>query len=259
MQKYFDRIVRSIREMISFDSSQTPPEDGMPFGRGAAKCLGAFLALADSLGFQTRNYDNYAGEVVFGEGEEFAILCHLDVVPAGGGCTHPPFGGEIEDGKLFGRGSMDDKGPAVICLYCLKALKDEGFAPRKKIKLIVGCNEESGWACIERYNRCAHMPETGFSPDADFPVIYAEKGILHFKAAFPVGNARVFHRSKRGRETRVRHPVRRFSRAEKIRGRNGRAHDVAGRGGIRRRNVVYNDGHPLPRYDEAERRDGRTR
>ena len=189
MQKYFDRIVRSIREMISFDSSQTPPEDGMPFGRGAAKCLGAFLALAGSLGFQTRNYDNYAGEVVFGEGEEFAILCHLDVVPAGGGWTHPPFGGEIEDGKLFGRGAMDDKGPAVICLYCLKALKDEGFAPRKKIKLIVGCNEESGWACIERYNRCAHMPETGFSPDADFPVIYAEKGILHFKAAFPVGNA----------------------------------------------------------------------
>lgn len=189
MQKYFDGIVRSLREMISYDSSQAAPEAGMPFGRGAANCLNAFLSLAGGMGFETHNYDNYIGEVIFGEGEEFAILCHLDVVPAGGGWTHAPFGGEIVDGRLYGRGAADDKGPAVICLYCLKALKDEGFVPRKKIKLIVGCNEESGWACIEHYRRCASMPETGFSPDADFPVIYAEKGILHFEAAFPVPDA----------------------------------------------------------------------
>ncbi len=189
MKKYLDDILSSIREMISYDSSLSSPEEGMPFGKGAADCLQAFLALARKMGFAANNYDNYAGEVLFGEGEEFAILCHLDVVPAGEGWTHPPFGGEIEGGRLYGRGTMDDKGPAVICLYCLKALKDAGFVPRKKIKLIVGCNEESGWACIEHYVRCAHMPETGFSPDADFPVIYAEKGIFHFKAAFPVENA----------------------------------------------------------------------
>lgn len=137
------------------------------------------------MGFETRNYDNYVGEVLFGEGEPFAILAHLDVVPAGSGWTHAPFGGEIENGKLYGRGAMDDKGPAVVCLYALKALKDEGFQPRKTIKLIVGCNEECGWGCIDHYKQCAEMPKVGFTPDADFPVIYAEKGILHVKFYFP--------------------------------------------------------------------------
>lgn len=188
MDKYFGDIVRSVQEMISFDSAASAPAEGMPFGRGAADCLNAFLSLAQRMGFETHNYGNYAGEVVYGTGEEFAVLCHLDVVPAGEGWTHPPFGGEIENGRLYGRGAMDDKGPAVICLYCMKALKDEGFAPARTVKLIVGCNEESGWACIDHYRQCAHMPDTGFSPDADFPVIYAEKGILHFRADFPVAD-----------------------------------------------------------------------
>lgn len=188
-KKYFDDCVASIAEIVKFDSSQAPALPGMPFGKGAADCLAFFLELADSFGFETHNYDNYVGEVIFGEGEEFAILAHLDVVPAGKGWTKLPFGGEISDGKLYGRGTMDDKGPAVICLYCLRALKESGFVPKKKIKLIVGCNEESGWACIDHYNQCAHMPETGFTPDADFPAIYAEKGILHFETAFPLPHA----------------------------------------------------------------------
>lgn len=188
-QPYFRQILSSIRDMIGIDSSQKPPLPGMPFGQGPADALAAFLALAEEMGFETRNYDNYAGEVIFGEGEEFAILCHLDVVPAGEGWSHPPFGGEICDGRLYGRGTMDDKGPAVICLYCLKALKEEGFVPSRKIKLIVGCNEETGWACIDHYNQSAHMPEEGFTPDADFPVIYAEKGILHLKLSVPIPDA----------------------------------------------------------------------
>lgn len=182
-----DDIIRSISEIIKYKSFQTPPEEGAPFGRGAADCLDYFLALARGFGFETHNYDGYAGEVIFGEGEGFAILAHLDVVPAGNGWSRDPFGGEIdyEGGKIWGRGAMDDKGPAVIALYCLKRLKDEGFVPKKKIKLIVGCNEESGWGCIDYYTRHAEMPETGFSPDADFPVIYAEKGILQLKLSFP--------------------------------------------------------------------------
>lgn len=188
-QKYFQECLKSISDIIQYDSSQAPALPGMPFGKGAADSLAYFLNLAKSMGFAVQNYDNYAGEVLFGEGEEFAILCHLDVVPAGTGWTHPPFGGVIENGKLYGRGTMDDKGPAIICLYCLKALKDAGFLPKKKIKLIVGCNEENGWECIAHYNRCAHMPENGFSPDADFPVIWAEKGILQFSAEFPLQNA----------------------------------------------------------------------
>lgn len=189
-ERYFNACVQSIADMIRYDSAQAPALPGMPFGKGAADCLAAFLKLAERMGFETRNYDNYIGEVIFGDAaEEFAVLAHLDVVPAGEGWTHPPFAGEIEGGKLYGRGAMDDKGPAVICLYCLKALKDAGFSPAKKIKLIVGCNEENGWECIEHYNKAAHMPEVGFSPDAEFPAIYAEKGILQFRMEFPLPNA----------------------------------------------------------------------
>ncbi|MBP5242119.1 MAG: Sapep family Mn(2+)-dependent dipeptidase, partial [Clostridia bacterium] len=189
MQKYFQDIVKSIQSLVKFDSSLAPATENAPFGAPTRECLTAFLSLAKSMGFETHDYDGYAGEVIFGEGEEFAILAHLDVVPAGDGWHYPPFGGVIVGDKLYGRGTMDDKGPAVISLYCLYALKQEGFLPKRKIKLIVGCNEETGWACMEHYKKVATMPEEGISPDADFPVIYAEKGIAHVKLNFPVKNA----------------------------------------------------------------------
>lgn len=190
MTDYLTQAVTSISESIRFDSSLAKSTPKMPFGKGAYDCLNHFLALAGSLGFETHNYDNYIGEAVFGEGaEEFAVLAHLDVVPAGSGWTKDPFGGIVEDGKIWGRGAIDDKGPAICVLYAMKALKDEGFLPGKKIKLIVGCNEENGWNCIEHYNSVARMPETGFSPDGGFPVIYAEKGILHVRLHFPFERA----------------------------------------------------------------------
>ncbi len=190
MDSYFSEIVKNISQIVAIDSSQAEAKEGKPFGEGAAKALGCFLNLAGSLGFETKNYDNYVGEVVFGSGEDFAVLAHLDVVPAGSGWTHSPFGGEVDEknGRIWGRGTMDDKGPAIITLFALKALKDRGFTPKKRIKLIVGCNEESGWGCIEHYNKVAKMPEVGISPDADFPVIYAEKGILHIKVKLPASD-----------------------------------------------------------------------
>lgn len=192
---YFNDIVKNLSQIIKFDSSQAPALDGKPFGEENARCLDFFLSLASFLGFGVKNYDNYVGEVTFGSGKDFAVLAHLDVVPAGGGWTHEPFGGEVdrENGRIWGRGAMDDKGPAVITLYAMKALMDEGFKPGKTIKLIVGCNEETGWACIDHYNKVAKMPDTGISPDADFPVIYAEKGIVHLKFGFPAANAQFSH------------------------------------------------------------------
>lgn len=179
-------IIRDISGIVKIDSSESEPVSGAPFGRGARSALNYFLALAQSMGFETHDIDGYAGEVVFGEGEEFAVLVHLDVVPAGSGWTHDPFGGEVDSAmrRIWGRGTMDDKGPAIIVLYALKALKDGGFVPKRKIKIIAGCNEESGWGCIEYYKKHAHLPEEGISPDADFPVIYAEKGILQLKLKF---------------------------------------------------------------------------
>ena len=138
MKNYLDQAVKAISESIKFDSSLSEPLEGAPFGKGAADCLAHFLNLAESLGFETANYDGYIGEVTFGEGEEeFAILAHLDVVPAGSGWTKPPFRGLVENGRIWGRGAMDDKGPAVAALFALKKLKDEGFVPKKKIKLIL--------------------------------------------------------------------------------------------------------------------------
>ncbi len=195
MEKYFNQIVDTTVKLIQFDSSMQPAEGNYPFGKGAGECLEYFLAVAAEMGFETHNYDNYIGEVIFGEGKEFAILAHLDVVPAGSGWTYPPFGGVINDEpsaggvkgrKIWGRGAMDDKAPAVVCLYALKVLKDEGVIPTRKFKLIVGCNEEAGWQCIDHYEKVATMPEEGFTPDADFPVIYAEKGILQYTAAFEI-------------------------------------------------------------------------
>lgn len=200
MEKIIKEIINDISGIIKFDSSQKPAQKNAPFGEGARKALDYFLSLAKSFGFETNDYDGYAGEVIFGEGEEFAILAHLDVVPAGGGWTKEPFGGEIDEvnKRVWGRGAMDDKGPAIIALYSLKALKDEGFKPKRKIKLIVGCNEENGWACIDYYKAHAHMPDEGISPDADFPVIYAEKGILQLKLKFAVdGDYTTLHGGER--------------------------------------------------------------
>lgn len=192
MKKYFNDIVKTICRLVGFDSSLSPfdpPSKGAPFGTRTRECLEYFLQTAQNMGFETHNYDGFAGEVIYGNGEEFAILAHLDVVPAGNGWEYPPFGGVITGGRIYGRGTTDDKGPAAISLFCLKALKDEGFMPKRKFKLIVGCNEETGWACMDHYRQVAHMPEEGFTPDADFPVIYAEKGILHMRMAFPIRNA----------------------------------------------------------------------
>ena len=189
MTDCFEQTVKSISESIRFDSSLKDPPPSMPFGKGAADCLAHFLSLAQEMGFETHNYENYIGEVTFGDGqEEFAVLAHLDVVPAGNGWTKPPFGGEVSDNKIWGRGAMDDKGPAFCVLYAMKALKDEGFTPHKKIRFLLGCNEEDGWGCIDHFNEVSSMPEEGFSPDGSFPVIYAEKGILHIRLHFPIKN-----------------------------------------------------------------------
>ena len=183
----FSAMKENLKKLIGIPSVKSEPVGNAPFGESVKEALLFTLSLAEELGFHTVNYDNYIGEAVYGDGEdEMAILCHLDVVPVGklSDWKYPPFSATEADGKIYGRGATDDKGPAIVCLYCMKALKDEGYLPGKKIKLIFGCDEESGWGCIEHYKKVAKMPDFGFSPDADFPVLYAEKGILHVKFFF---------------------------------------------------------------------------
>ena len=108
--------------------------------------------------------------------EDIGVLLHLDVVPAGEGWQYPPFQGVLVNDRIYGRGAVDDKGPVVAVLYALKALKDEGIRTTRKIRVIFGCDEESGWQCMDYYFQKEPKPAMGFSPDADFPLIHCEKG-----------------------------------------------------------------------------------
>ena len=189
--EHFNESIKTLQKWLKIKSVKSEAVADAPFGEGVKNMLLTALKDAEALCFKTVNYDNYVGEVIFGDGEDIdglAVLCHLDVVPEGDEnlWSHKPYGADIDDGKLYSRGVEDDKGPAAVCLYALKKLKDEGFKPNRKIKLIFGCDEESGWGCIDHYKKVAVMPDEGFSPDGDFPVIYSEKGIYHIKYAFPL-------------------------------------------------------------------------
>lgn len=150
-----------------------------PFGEGIKQALDWVLALGKSMGFSVLNVDNIAGHIEMGEGEDImGILCHIDVVPTGEGWTYPPFSATIEGDKLFARGAMDDKGPLISTLYAMKIIKDLGIPLKKRVRLIIGTDEETSWRCVKRYFEVCEMPSIGFSPDAEFPLIYGEKGIM---------------------------------------------------------------------------------
>lgn len=156
---------------------EQPSNKEAPFGDGLREALDYILNLGESFGFKTLNVDNIAGHIEFGEGEEIVgILGHLDVVPNLEGWKYDPFSGTIDGDKLYARGALDDKGPLIGGLYAMKILKDMGFKPNKRIRLIIGTDEESKWRCISRYLEVCEMPTVGFSPDAEFPIIYGEKG-----------------------------------------------------------------------------------
>ena len=175
-----DAILNDVAGLIGIPSVREDAKPGMPFGEGPAKALGFCLDLAQAMGFKTKNVDNYAGHIEYGEGEELVgILAHCDVVPAGEGWTKPPFSGSIEGGRMYGRGAMDDKGPAVAAIYCLKTLKDLGIVPKRRIRVIIGASEECGMEDLTYYFAHEQMPDMAFSPDGRYPICNREKGIMH--------------------------------------------------------------------------------
>lgn len=188
-----DNIINSVCDLIKIPSVSAETNDpNLPFGTSCTDALNAILTLASSMGFKTKNIDNYCGYIEFGTGDELVgIIGHLDVVPANveDGWTTPPFSPDIRDGKIFGRGSIDDKGPVIASLYAMKAIMDTANVS-KRVRLIVGLNEEKGWKCINYYKEHEEWPSIGFSPDANFPAIYAEKGImsLELKNSFKFEN-----------------------------------------------------------------------
>jgi len=178
-----EEIIKSVQGCVRIKSVEDEAKDGMPFGEGVNNALVYCLKLSESLGFKTVNVDNMIGYAEYGNGDEMiAVLGHLDIVPEGDGWTYPPYAAEIHDGKIYGRGTTDDKGPIIGALYALKALKDLNIPLKRRVRVFFGLNEETGSLCVKHYvEKGEEMPVCGFTPDAEYPIINGEKGIVTCK------------------------------------------------------------------------------
>ncbi|GAA0363387.1 Sapep family Mn(2+)-dependent dipeptidase [Bacillus horti] len=180
-EEQYRQCIESLQELIRIPSVKAAPTEGNPFGEQIGKALDFFLGHAKQLGFTVRDIDRYVGIVEMGEGdEELGILVHIDVVPEGdhSAWRFAPYSAEIHDGSIWGRGTLDDKGPAMAVLYAMKLLADQNIQWNKRVRLIIGTDEESSWQDIAYYKQKEKPPTIAFTPDGCFPVTNSEKGIL---------------------------------------------------------------------------------
>lgn len=184
IEEHENEIIEDVIRLCRINSQKTAYKEGMPFGEGAARTLNVALDMASAAGFSITNYDNYVGAIDLNDKEKgLDILAHLDVVPEGEGWSvTEAFDPVVKDGKIYGRGTSDDKGPAVAAFYALKAVKELGIPLKKNVRLILGTDEECGSACIEHYYKIEKEAPMTFTPDGEYPVVNIEKGRLdgHF-------------------------------------------------------------------------------
>ena len=190
IEKSFDNQIRDLQELIRIPSvSRGEPKAGMPYGENVYNALRKAQEIARKLGFEkVWDVEARCGVVEYGEGDELvAVMAHLDVVPEGTGWTYPPYGAEIHDGAMYGRGTADDKGAAVSALYALYALKESGAKMRRRVRILLGCDEERGSTGMERYREVEGEPTMAFTPDATYPVVNSEMNISHmiFEKKYP--------------------------------------------------------------------------
>ena len=191
IKKYKNEIIKRTQELINIPSFYNEPNNKMPFGKSVNEALEYMLNLGESLGFKTKNIDGYCGYIEFGSGKLFGIVGHLDVVPASNDdWTYPPFNSKIVDNKIYGRGAIDDKGPVIAVLYAMKYVMDNCNI-KKRIRLILGLNEERDWKCIEYYKKHEEIPSFGFTPDSYFPCIYSEKRVYSIELSSIYNNKNI--------------------------------------------------------------------
>ncbi|MBO5550948.1 MAG: dipeptidase PepV [Lachnospiraceae bacterium] len=176
-----DELVRSVQRLVRIRSVEDIGGGGKPYGKGVADCLAEALEMCREMGFDTVNMDDQCGWCEYGEGDEMvAVLGHLDVVPEGEGWSFPPYDAAISGGRIFGRGTIDDKGPVAASLIALKAIKEAGIPLKRRVRIIFGCNEETGAADMRYYREHGgEIPVMGFTPDGEYPLINGEKGIIN--------------------------------------------------------------------------------
>jgi succinyl-diaminopimelate desuccinylase len=196
IDEHAEELLGLLAELIQIPSVRSDAKQGKPFGTEVDRCYRYMLKTAETDGFETVDIDGYGGhiewrggvtnsvgEIVAAAEETLGIPIHLDVVPEGEGWSFPPYAAEIQGGRMYGRGTSDDKGPAVAAYFAAKALKETGCLPKKNVRFIIGLDEETGWTGMEKYFEKADPPDLGFVPDGEFPVINGEKGILDFQIA----------------------------------------------------------------------------
>ena len=196
---------QTMKRETGVDSEGNPVYETLevPFGEGVQKVFEYALRKGEELGFDAVNVDNYGGHLempgylfdeqgeMTGTAEEvMGIVGHLDVVPEGDDWSGDPYTLREEDGRLYGRGTSDDKGPVVAAMYAMKAIQDAGFTPHANVRCIFGLDEETNWSGMIYYLQHEKQPDFGFTPDGDFPVIHGEKGVTTFELVkkFSAGN-----------------------------------------------------------------------
>lgn len=190
IRKDLSEAILALQRSIRIASVKDESAPGAPFGKEIRAALQDVLALGESIGFKTGVFKDQVGWIEYGEGKEMvSFLGHVDVVPAGEGWTYPPFGGEIHDGVIYGRGVLDDKGPVIAAIYALKALKDSRLPISKRVKIIIGTNEENGFTdMIDYVAEGQELPLMGFTSDACYPLLNREKGSLHLTCEADFGH-----------------------------------------------------------------------
>ena len=179
VKSYEEAMLKDLAELVSYNSVQGEAKPNAPFGEVPAACLDKALEIAEGYGFRTKNVDHYAGYAEIGEGESvIGVLAHLDVVPAGEGWNTDPFVLTRDQDRVYGRGTSDDKGAVVASMIAMKVLKDMEIPLNKRIRLILGTNEENGSKCLAHYVEKEGHIDMGFTPDGTFPGVHGEKGAL---------------------------------------------------------------------------------
>jgi len=206
-------LFEGLRRMVAIPSIRGEAEEGAPFGKGPRQALDEVLAIASELGFQTKNIDNKIGYAQYGEdrpdGAYYGIFGHVDVMPLGEGWISPALALTVRDGRLYGRGTLDNKGPILSNLYALYVLKERGVTFDRPVRIVFGTNEETGFGCVKHYLTKEVPPTFGWTPDCKWPVVYGERGRLRVRLSVPFdkvsglytfANEKLLHTNHRGEE-----------------------------------------------------------
>lgn len=187
-------LLNDLVEMLRIPSVESAPEPNAPFGSGNRRALDLALSKANQYGFRTMDVEGYCGWAEVGEGRAMVMsLGHLDVVPVGPGWKHDPFGAEIDGGYIYARGAVDDKGPTMASFHAIRAIHECFPNLGVRFRVVFGCNEESGFRCVERYAKTEEMPTLGVAPDSGWPLYHVEKGIANVVIRAVLPESEAFH------------------------------------------------------------------